>query len=92
MVINVSAFNNIIIVINSNNNDNNCSLCQGVVAMVTGGASGLGRACVERVVREGGRVVVADLPTSGGSALAKELGESAVFAPLDVSLIFLSLQ
>jgi len=27
---------------------------------------------------------VADLPTSGGSALAKELGESAVFAPLDV--------
>ena len=57
---------------------------QGVVALVTGGASGLGRATVERIVRQGGRVVLADLPNSAGAEVAAGLADNAVFAPTDV--------
>ncbi|XP_066962796.1 3-hydroxyacyl-CoA dehydrogenase type-2 [Macrobrachium rosenbergii] len=60
-------------------------MLKGVVALVTGGASGLGRATVERVIREGGRAVICDLSTSQGSKVAEELGENAIFAPTDVS-------
>jgi NAD(P)-dependent dehydrogenase (short-subunit alcohol dehydrogenase family) len=55
----------------------------GSVALVTGGASGLGRATAERLIDEGAQVVVADLPTSDGEAVAGRLG--AVFAPTDVT-------
>lgn len=58
---------------------------QGVVALVTGGASGLGRATVERIVRQGGKVVLCDLPTSRGSQVAAGMPENVVFAPTDVS-------
>ncbi|KAG8195081.1 hypothetical protein JTE90_029660 [Oedothorax gibbosus] len=58
---------------------------KGLVALVTGGASGLGRATAERVVRQGGRVVICDLPTSAGQNVAKELGESCVFSAADVT-------
>lgn len=51
---------------------------------MTGGASGLGRATVERIVREGGRAVICDLPTSQGAKVASDLGDSAIFAPTDV--------
>jgi NAD(P)-dependent dehydrogenase (short-subunit alcohol dehydrogenase family) len=57
----------------------------GKVAVVTGGASGLGRATVELFVAEGARVVIADVDSDQGKALAKELGDDAVFAPTDVS-------
>lgn len=60
-------------------------MLRGVVGLVTGGASGLGRATVERIVREGGRVVVCDLPTSNGYEVAKALGENATFSPTDVT-------
>ena len=53
---------------------------------MTGGASGLGRATVERLVREGGRVVICDLPGSPGADVAAGLGDSAVFVPTDVSI------
>ncbi|XP_052635213.1 LOW QUALITY PROTEIN: 3-hydroxyacyl-CoA dehydrogenase type-2 [Harpia harpyja] len=54
---------------------------KGLVALVTGGASGLGRATVERLVEQGARVVLLDLPSSPGVQLAKELGERCAFAP-----------
>ncbi len=56
-----------------------------VVAVVTGGASGLGRATAERFAAAGGRVAVLDLPTSPGAEVAGRLGDRAVFAPADVT-------
>ncbi|SRR5579875_132665 len=52
------------------------------VAIVTGGASGIGKATVELFAREGARVVVADLPNSDGEAIAKSAG--GMFVPTDV--------
>jgi NAD(P)-dependent dehydrogenase (short-subunit alcohol dehydrogenase family) len=57
----------------------------GAVALVTGGASGLGRASVEALLSGGASAVICDLPRSPGEAVAGELGESVVFAPTDVT-------
>lgn len=54
------------------------------VAIVSGGASGLGEATTRGLVARGATVVVVDLPTSRGPALAEELAGSVVFAPADV--------
>ncbi len=62
-----------------------CLTSQSVVSLVTGGASGLGKATVERFVREGARVALCDLPQSEGQSIADELGDSCVFVPTDVS-------
>lgn len=56
-----------------------------VIAVVTGGASGLGRATAERLVAAGGRVTVLDRPTSAGAEVARALGASALFTPADVT-------
>lgn len=56
----------------------------GRVALVTGGAHGLGQAIVRAFVAEGARVVVADLDDAAGLALAAELGEATRFEHLDV--------
>lgn len=53
--------------------------------VVTGGASGLGLATVERLVEQGGKVVVLDLPTSAGEQVAERLGDAVRFAPADVT-------
>lgn len=54
-------------------------------ALVTGGASGLGLATVERLVAAGGKVVIADLERSPGAEVAARLGEQVVFCPTDVT-------
>lgn len=57
----------------------------GKVALVTGGASGLGRAAAEALHAAGASVVLVDLPTSEGEVLAKGLGKKARFAAADVT-------
>ncbi len=57
----------------------------GAVALVTGGASGLGEATVRRLHRLGARVVVADVAVARGHSLAAELGEGARFVEVDVT-------
>ena len=57
-----------------------------LVCIVTGGASGLGRATAELLVRRGGKVLIADLPKSDGDNIAKEIGENCQFQPTDVSI------
>ncbi|KAF7386502.1 hypothetical protein HZH68_013634 [Vespula germanica] len=61
-------------------------MLKNTVALITGGASGLGRGTVQRFVREGAKVVIADLPTSKGQELANDLKDQAVFVPTDVTL------
>ncbi|XP_049790670.1 3-hydroxyacyl-CoA dehydrogenase type-2-like [Schistocerca nitens] len=60
-------------------------MIKNLVGLVTGGASGLGKATAARLVQQGARVVICDLPTSQGTAVAKELGGNAIFAPVDVT-------
>lgn len=57
---------------------------QGKVALVTGGASGLGKATARALAREGAMVVVADLDEAGAKQLAGELGGAALALHLDV--------
>jgi NAD(P)-dependent dehydrogenase (short-subunit alcohol dehydrogenase family) len=57
----------------------------GKVAIVTGGASGIGRATVERFVEEGARVVIADVDVDAGQSLARELGDVAAFQQTDIT-------
>jgi NAD(P)-dependent dehydrogenase (short-subunit alcohol dehydrogenase family) len=56
----------------------------GKVAIITGGASGMGAATVRRFVAEGAQVVIADLQQAPGEALAASLGSAAVFCRTDV--------
>jgi len=55
------------------------------IALVTGGASGLGEATVRAVVASGGRAVIVDRPQSAGEKVAAELGERTAFAAADVT-------
>ena len=55
------------------------------VALVTGGASGLGEATVRKLVSQGGRAVIVDLNADRGKKLAAELGDSVTYAQADVS-------
>jgi NAD(P)-dependent dehydrogenase (short-subunit alcohol dehydrogenase family) len=57
----------------------------GISALVTGGASGLGRATARELAARGASVTIADLPASDGAAVAKELGDRARFAPADIT-------
>ena len=57
----------------------------GATAVVTGGASGLGLATVRRLLNGGAAgVVIADLPSSAGEAVANELGDRVRFVGADV--------
>ncbi|MBM4479174.1 3-hydroxyacyl-CoA dehydrogenase [Prescottella equi] len=55
------------------------------VALVTGGASGLGLATVKALHDQGASVVILDLPSSNGEFVAKELGDRVRFAAGDVT-------
>ena len=56
----------------------------GKVAVITGGASGIGEATVRLFVAEGAKVVIADIQRERGEALVKELGDAAAFAFCEV--------
>ena len=61
---------------------------QGKSMIVTGGASGIGLAAVQRCLREGANLVLSDLPGSEGAARAKSLdgqGGRCIFRPCDVT-------
>lgn len=58
----------------------------GKVAVITGGASGMGAATVRRFVGEGARVVIADLQVDKGEAIAAECGDGTAFIPTDVGV------
>jgi len=61
-------------------------MLKGLVGLVTGGASGLGRATVERFVRNGAKIIICDLPNSEGPKIAETLGaDNCIFAPTDVT-------
>lgn len=55
------------------------------VAIVTGGASGIGAAVCRRIVAEGGKVAVGDVSAERAAELAKELGASALAVPFDAA-------
>lgn len=55
------------------------------VALVTGGASGLGAAVVRKLHAAGAHVVIMDLPRADGAGLVNELGDNATFLPADVT-------
>src|SRR5882762_5574308 len=61
---------------------------EGKIAIVTGGASGIGAACVETLAREGARIVISDIDDLRGAALAAQIttgGQDAVYLSHDVT-------
>ncbi|OAN65880.1 SDR family NAD(P)-dependent oxidoreductase [Sphingomonas sp. TDK1] len=58
---------------------------EGKAAIVTGAARGLGASIAADLVREGARVMLCDILVEQGQAVAREIGEGAVFRALDVT-------
>src|SRR5690349_19571488 len=57
----------------------------GKVALVTGGGSGIGKACAGLLAERGAKVVVADLKQDSAQAVANEIGDAAIAVAVDVS-------
>ncbi|WP_395311571.1 glucose 1-dehydrogenase [Mycobacterium sp. AMU20-3851] len=57
----------------------------GKVALISGGAQGMGAAHARALVAEGGKVVIGDILDEKGQAVAEELGDAARYVPLDVT-------
>ncbi|KAL0818841.1 hypothetical protein ABMA28_008161 [Loxostege sticticalis] len=60
-------------------------MLKGMVSLVTGGASGLGKATVERFVKHGGNVVILDLQATRAQEVAKRLGDNVLVSPGSVA-------
>jgi len=58
---------------------------EGKVALITGGASGLGESAALLMAQEGGKVVIADIDEAKGRALVERIGKAAHFVKLDVT-------
>lgn len=58
---------------------------EGSVAIVTGGASGLGEACAEELVKGGAKVAVFDVSGEKGEEAVRRLGKEAIFVHADVA-------
>lgn len=58
---------------------------QETIAVVTGGASGLGAATVRNIIKKGGKAVIFDLSEENGAKMAQELGDSVLFIKTDVT-------
>jgi NAD(P)-dependent dehydrogenase (short-subunit alcohol dehydrogenase family) len=58
---------------------------KGTVAIVTGGASGLGEATIRALIANGGKATILDVDEARGNALADELGDAALFCKTDVT-------
>ena len=58
---------------------------QGKVALISGGARGMGASHAREIVARGGKVVIGDVLDADGTALADELGDAATFVHLDVT-------
>ncbi|CAA0824600.1 NAD(P)-binding Rossmann-fold superfamily protein [Striga hermonthica] len=59
---------------------------EGKVALITGGASGLGKATAQIFIRHGAQVVIADINSEMGPQVSRELGPEAQFVPCDVTV------
>jgi NAD(P)-dependent dehydrogenase (short-subunit alcohol dehydrogenase family) len=57
----------------------------GRVALISGAGWGIGRAAALLFVREGAKIIVADIDEAAGAALQRELGDAALFVPTDVT-------
>src|SRR4029078_9484413 len=57
----------------------------GKVALISGGARGMGAAHARMLVAEGGKVVIGDILDDEGEALAAEIGDSVRYVHLDVT-------
>lgn len=58
---------------------------EGKIAIVTGAASGVGKEDALLLAREGARVVLTDLNEEAGQAVAREIGDAAIFVPHDIA-------